>query len=145
MSNGFGTKSKMTNEEDATRLQAAAEQAAVHPHTPITTLDLRPPPTALSEIHRMLQNLSTIASATGQERAEAREKVVYEKEKLLSIVAKRGELLKRREARLVGRERDLEVALIARWGANMQDLKMLEAEKQQRGQWDLECENEGGD
>ena len=93
----------------------------------------------------MLPNLSAIASATAQERTEAREKVVYEKEKLLSIVAKPGESLGKRETRLVGRGRDLEVIMIARWGASLQDLKMLEAEKQQRAQWDLERENEGGD
>lgn len=64
------------------------------------------------------------------------QKIIYEKEILLSIVAKPEESWEEREARLSGRRRSLEVAATARWGANLRDLDMLEAERQRWKEYD---------
>lgn len=136
--------SKSTHVEDV--FQNASEQAtAVAATTQPITLDARPLPAALSQIYRVIQNLPAVREPTAQEQARFRKKVVYEKEKLLSIVAMPGESLDQREVRLVGREQDLEVAMMARWAAKLQDPEMLGREKQQRVEWDQERENEGSD
>jgi hypothetical protein len=61
------------------------------------------------------------------------QKIIYEKEVLLRIVATPAESWEERDARVQARRKSLEVVAVARWGANLRDLDMLAAEKRR---WD---------
>jgi hypothetical protein len=64
------------------------------------------------------------------------QKIIYEKEILLSIVATPEESWEERDARVRARRKSLEVVAIARWGVRLRDLDMLAAEKERWKEYD---------